>query len=402
MVTERIISALHVIANLDVGGAQEVVRSLAPALNRLGCHTAVLALRDGPMRPLLEQEGVTVRVVAGRSRSLVRDPRAVAELWRIRGEVARFAAALDADLIQTHLLRSMDFLVLAAAPRRRPAVIWTFHNARLDLRADQVPDGGRLLDMKRRGYRSLYHHLSRRAAAMVAVSSEVGSAVRTELRPAWGRLVVIPNGVDVARFPADTEADDVRRGLGVGSEELLVICVAKLYAQKGHATLLEAFAGASATDGRLRLALVGDGPLRDDLSAQIQRLGLAERVTLLGQRLDAARLVAASDLFVLPSLWEGLPMALLEAMASRKPVIASRVSGTDEVLTGGQHGVLVEPESVAELRDALLRLAADPALRQRLGDAGRARVESDFSVDVQARAHLDLYRRVTRPRGSAA
>ena len=390
------VRSLHVIGNLEVGGAQEVVRSLAPALAALGCTTAVVALRDGPMRAPLEQAGIRVRVIQGRSRSMLGDPRGIGELWRIRNDVARTATELGADVIQTHLLRSLDFLMLTIARRSRLAVVWTFHNARLDLRPDQAPGGARLLGMKRRAYRALYHYLSRRSGAMVAVSSEVAAAIRRDLRPPRDRLVVIPNGVDVSRYPSPEGARaTLRASLGVGPHELLITCVAKLYEQKGHRHLLEAFAETVAADERVRLAVVGDGPLRQEIAARIQELGIAPHVLLLGQRTDIADVLTASDVFVLPSLWEGLPMALLEAMAAGLPVIASRVSGTEEVLLDQDAGVLVEPGEVAPLARAMTLLAADAAARERLGEAARRRVVDAYSVEAQARAHLELYRRVT-------
>jgi glycosyltransferase involved in cell wall biosynthesis len=385
---------LHVIGNLDVGGAQEVVRSLAPALAGCGVQASVLTLRDGPMREALEADGVRVHVVPGRRRSLVRDPRAWSELLRIRRDVTEVVERERADILQTHLLSSLDFLMLGVGTRRRrPSVIWTFHNARLDLRPDQLPAGDPTLGLKRRGYRLGYRSASRVAAALVAVSGEVGRSVASELHPAPGRLVVIPNGVQVDRYGEAGDRDAARDSLGVPRDAFLLICVAKLYEQKGHAVLLDAFAGLQAAEG-VHLVLVGDGPLRAQLAERVRDSSLQGRVHLGGIRDDIPSLLAASDAFVLPSLWEGLPMALLEAMASGLPIVASRVAGTEEVLAGTEAGTLVQPGDVDALAAALERVIGDAELRGRLGAAARERVAERYSVAAQAAAHAALYRDV--------
>jgi glycosyltransferase involved in cell wall biosynthesis len=390
--------ALHVIGNLDVGGAQEVVRSLAPALAGCGVEASVLALRDGPMREGLEAAGIRVHVVPGRRRSLVRDPRAWAELLRIRRAVTDTVERERADILQTHLLSSLDFLMLGVGTRRRrPSVIWTFHNARLDLRRDQLPAGDPTLGLKRRGYRLGYRSASRIAAALVAVSGEVGRSVATELRPAPGRLVVIPNGVELDRYGQAGDRDAARDSLGIPRDAFLLICVAKLYEQKGHAVLLDAFERLQAA-GDVHLALIGEGPLRARLAERVAARALAGRVHLAGIRGDVPGLLAASDAFVLPSLWEGLPMALLEAMASRLPVVASRVAGTEEVLEGTDAGLMVEPGDAEALRVALERVIGDGELRGRLAAAARARVAERYSVAAQAASHAELYRDVVARR----
>ncbi len=390
--------AVHVIANLDVGGAQEVVRSLAPALSGCGVDASVLTLRDGPLRHGLEAAGVRVHVVPGRTRSVVRDLGATAELLRIRRDVTDVVLRERADIIQTHLLGSMDFLMIGVGTRdRRPSVVWTFHNAMLDLRPDQLPAGDRTLVLKRRAYRRAYHHASRLVAAMVAVSGEVGRSVARDLRPAPRRLTVIPNGVDIERYGDTTKRKAVRDSIGVPGGALLLTCVAKLYEQKGHAVLLDAFERLHAPR-EVHLALVGDGPLHGSLQARIDDARLQHRVHLTGIRSDIPDVLMASDAFLLPSLWEGLPMALLEAMASGLPIIASRVAGTEEVLAGTEAGLLVEPGDADGLRDAVERLVADDGLRLRLGTAARARVVERYTVAAQAASHARLYRQVVARR----
>lgn len=389
---EPSVRALHLISNLDVGGAQEVVRSLAPALSRAGASVAVATMRDGPLREPLEAAGIPVTVVRGRSRSMVGDPRAFGELRRIYDDLARVVDAHRSQVVQTHLMRSLDFLVLALSRRSyRPSVIWTFHNARLDLRADQLPGRRWLLRPKRAGYRGLYRRASRAAAALVAVSDDVARAIDDDLRPVPGRLVTIPNGVEMERY-AGRAAPGARAEIGIPSGVPLLMCVAKMLEQKGHRHLIDALAAIGHGGEPIHVALLGDGPLREEIEARARSAGVVDRVHLLGTRPDVPRLLAAADGFVLPSLWEGLPMALLEAMAAGLPVIATSVSGTRQVVEDERTGLLVAPADSAELATAMQRLATDRGLRARLGAAARDHVRAEFSVDRQAERHLELYR----------
>lgn len=391
--TERL-RAMHLIANLERGGAQEVVRTLAAALPQSGCHPVVVSLRDGPLHEELLRLGVEVRLVEGRTHSVLALHRYLPEIVRLRRELLRVADADRVDVIQTHLLGSLDFLALSLRLAGRRAVFWTVHNSQLELRADQLPSKRVLLWPKRWAYRWLYRLLSRRVDGFVAVSSEVADAVRRLYRTPRSKVVCIPNGVMLAGYPASVDRAAIRHSLGVADGAPLVTMVAKLMPQKGHAVLLAALPRLLADFPNLRVLLVGAGPLHDELLATIRRYAANDVVLLAGDRPDVPELLAASDLFVLPSLWEGLSMALLEAMASRLPVVASRVSGTSEVIEHGQSGLLVPPGNASALADAIARPLRDASLAQRLGEGARLRVEACYGSRAQAEQHVLLYRSV--------
>ncbi len=395
---ETSLRALHLISNLDVGGAQEVVRTLMPALRSAGVEASVATLRDGPLREPLEAEGIPVAVLKGRSRSLAGDPRAILELGRIYRDLAQTIERERIDVVQTHLMRSLDFLALGLKRRgRHPSIVWTFHNARIDLRPDQLTQRRWLLAPKRVGYRTLYRRGSSVAGAIVAVSDDVARAVRESIRPAAGRLVTIPNGVDTTRFHPGV-AGVPRTELGVPSGAFVVACVAKFHEQKGHRMLIDALATMPRTERPVHAVLLGSGPLRAEIEERARSRGVDDRVHLLGTRADIPNVLRAADASVLPSLWEGLPMALLEAMASGLPVVATSVSGTRQVVTDGTHGLLVEPGDASALGAAMARLVNDSALRDRLGEHGLDRVRSDFSARAQAARHRDLYLALTANR----
>jgi glycosyltransferase involved in cell wall biosynthesis len=397
--TDQPPGVLHVVANLDTGGAQEVVRTLVPALGMTGFRPVVATLRDGPLRAAIEESGVPVEVIAGRAHSLTAPHRALPELRRLRRDLAAVVARHRIAVIQTHLLRSLDFLVLSL--RREPGVrgvLWTVHNARLDLRSDQVPSGAvqrALLGPKRAGYRTLYRTGARLGDGFVAVSDEVASSIVREIRPPADRITTIPNGVDTERYPAPVDRAAVRRELGVSDDTVLVLSIGKLMRQKGHQSLVDAMG--LLDDRKAVVAIAGEGELRGTIETQIADAGLGDRVRLLGLRRDAPQLLAAADAFVLPSLWEGLPMALLEAMASGLPVLATEVSGTSQVVEDGISGLLIpaaDPARLAEGLRELLAVARSPERSEAMGRAARDRVVARFGVRSQAEAHAALYRSI--------
>jgi len=388
------VRVLQVIANLDRGGGQEVVRTLVRYLPEAGCDPVVVSLADGPLRGEIEALGVPVEVVSGRTRALTAGPSAIGELRRIRRDLAGVVARHRPQVIQTHLLRSLDFLALTL--RREPsvrAVFWTVHNAMLNLRADQLPGSQRwLLGPKRLAHRILYRAGGRVADGFIAVSSDVAETVRAAYLPPSGRLWVIPNGVDVERYTRAVDRDAIRASIGVATDAPLAIVVAKLMTQKGHAVLLDALPSLLERVDTLRVVLVGEGELRGALEERVAAAGLTGSVTFAGNRGDIPQLLAASDLFVLPSLWEGLPMALLEAMATGLPVVATAVSGTREVIEDGRSGILVPPGDAPALGAAMIEVLERPETAASLGAAARSRVEDCYSARAQAERHAGLYR----------
>lgn len=233
----------------------------------------------------------------------------------------------------------------------------------------------------------------RRSRAVVAVSNDTQRHLEQGLGLRPGSVTVVRNGIP------DRPGDRARArvALGVGESDLLVLAVGSLMKRKGHRVLLEAMRLVDAMPGvpRWKVAIAGEGAERADLERFIAETGLAERALLLGNRDDVPDLQAAADVFAMPSLWEGLPLAVLEAMFASNPVIATTASGIPEAITHDEEGLLIAPGDPSALAGALHRLLVDPALRRRLGDAARGRAEAEFSV----RAMADGYERLYRLRG---
>ncbi len=214
------------------------------------------------------------------------------------------------------------------------------------------------------------------------------------LRPtgrAGQRTDVIPSGVDTDRFrpSADRIAAKARLGLDVGRP--LIGTVGRLEPRKGTATLIAALATLRAGGRDASLVVVGDGPLRSELVATAARLGLASHVQMLGDRADIEDILAAVDVFVLPSRTEGMSNALLEAMAMALPVVATAVGGTPEVIAEGESGLLVPPDDPSAMAAATARLLDDRPSAARLGAAARQAVEERFGARSMVRRLEAVY-----------
>jgi glycosyltransferase involved in cell wall biosynthesis len=225
----------------------------------------------------------------------------------------------------------------------------------------------------------------------------VSRAIATELVEDLGwpavKVEVVHNAVEVERFEVPAPAG-LREELA--GDRPLVLTPARLDLQKGHDTLL----AAAAEVPEAIFALAGDGPERGRLEASAEHLGVADRVRFLGRRADVPELLAASDVFALPSLYEGSSLAVLEAMAARRAVVSSSISGTDELIEDGRDGLLVAPGDAAALAAALRRLLGDPALRDGLAEAGRKRVEAEFTRERMASRVAGVYAELLRSPGA--
>ena len=206
------------------------------------------------------------------------------------------------------------------------------------------------------------------------------------------RLTTVPNGIR-SRGPGLGRLA-ARAALGLDPQQLVVLTVGRLTVQKGQRYLIDAVPALAARFPDLAVVVLGHGHLHEQLRAQAAGLGVADRVHLPGHRTDARMLLDAADVFVLPSRQEGMPLAALEAMDAGLPVVATRVIGTTEVVADGATGLLVPPEDSAALAEAVGQLLADPALRERYGQAGRQRYREHFTSRRMAAQTLGVYEQV--------
>jgi glycosyltransferase involved in cell wall biosynthesis len=204
-------------------------------------------------------------------------------------------------------------------------------------------------------------------------------------------MTVIPNGIPPMEAIRD-QRSMIRGELGLANDAVLILSVGRLVYQKGHEYLIQAMQTVARQLPSARAVICGDGPLRDELEAEVARMGLDGRVHLLGNRLDIGRYLIAADLFVLPSRWEGLPVALLEAMDTGLPIVATRVEGVEEVIQTADQGALVPPEDARALAASICALGTDPERRRHMGVAARARVRESYTTDIMCEKYLSLMR----------
>jgi glycosyltransferase involved in cell wall biosynthesis len=198
------------------------------------------------------------------------------------------------------------------------------------------------------------------------------------------KVITIRNGIDLADYDPcmllPAERKQLRAELGLQGAGGIVGTVASLQVKKGHSYLLEAIPLVLSEFPDAYFLLAGEGPERGRLRAMTRRLQIEDRVRFLGVRHDISRILALIDLFVLPSLWEGLPNAILEAMAMQKPVVATTVDGNVEAVVAGKTGLLVPPRDAFALADAIRELLRDSEIARNMGVAGRERIEQGFSL----------------------
>lgn len=360
---DRPIPVALVITDLDVGGAERALVQLATRLDRRRWDASVITLMaEGPLAAELRAADVPATCLGVDRR------RPLAAIRSLRAALA----AVRPRLVQSFLFHANVATRLATPRRGGPWLL----------------GGLRVAERQRHWHLWLDRLTERRACGSVCVSEGVRRFAVDRGRLDPRRLTVIPNGVDLARI--DRARPTPRVSLGLSPSDRLVLFVGRLDPQKGLATLLDAWPRVLAAHPAATLLLVGDGPERPRVDAWIAAHPNA-RVQPIGPREDVPGLLKTADLLVLPSLWEGMPNAVLEAMAAGLPVVATRVEGTDELVLDGQTGWLVPPGDPPSLSAALLAALADPAEARRRGARGRDRAERRFSLDSSVQAYQSLW-----------
>ena len=288
------------------------------------------------------------------------------------------------DVLHAHLVRSTILAGIAGRLSGTP-VVATLHNTQ---RRSGVGPALQIAE------RWVLRNIVRR---VIAVGWETARAHRELLGER--AIDVIPNAVTEPRVLSARERAETRRELGVPDGAPLLISVGRLVPQKALSDLLRAFAQLPDHPVAPQLRIAGRGRLEASLAREIEQLGLGGRARLLGLRSDVPRLLAASDLYVSSSHWEGLPISILEAMAAGLPVVATQVGDAPRAI-GVDSGVLVAPRDPAALARAIADLLADPVRLRGLGIAGRARVRAEFGAEAWAERHQALYAEVVERRHS--
>jgi len=367
------IRLLQLIDQLGFAGAEGLLNTFAAGIDRSCFDLHIFSLRPG--RPevagSLRALGIPVTELNQRSAYDLAVPLAL----------VRYIRRERIDIIHTHLLGADIIGRLAGFITRRP-VVSTIHNARIDL--DKEPRRRQWLE---RWTARLW------CSRLIVVSGLLRDEIAEWFDFPRSRVIAIPNGVDTARFrPAPGfDAADIRRKL-LGGDYRMVSNVARLVPQKAQSYLVEAMAPVLSARPDVRLALVGDGPLRDEVMELAARLDIDEKVVITGIRSDVPAILAATDVFVLSSLWEGMPVALLEAMAAGCPAVATDVGGVAQVLKHGVTGLLVRPADPPALAAAISECLDHPELARQRAAAAQKMVVAEYDITTMIRRWENVYR----------
>lgn len=368
------IRVLECIRQGKIGGGESHLLSLVAHLDRDSFEPVVLSFTDGPMVERLKEMGVETRLIHTEKPFDVR-------IW---GQVKQLLEAEAPDIIHAHGTRANSNVLWAARKLGIPVVYtvhgWSFHQ-------DQHPLVRRIRIWGER-------YLTGRSQVNISVSVSNQQSGKEKL-PQF-ESIVVNNGIDQQKFDPERNYANIRAELGIPAERVVVLFIARFTAHKQPLTLIRAFAralqGGQAPD--VHLLMVGDGDEKEAGVELVKTLRLEDRVSFQAFRQDVPDVLHAADIFVLPSLWEGLPIGLLEAMAMRKAVIGTRVDGTREVLQDGDNGLMVEPGDVDALAAAIVRLAGSGELRESLRTSAYQTVRQRFDAATMTREIETIYSQV--------
>ena len=363
---------VQLITEMAPAGAEKVVHDLAIGLSAKGHQVCVATLLDAPGQPTtltddLPAHGVTVMRLKMRWKG---------DLLRLSA-LARLLRQARPHILHTHLWHA-DLAAKAMLPaiwRRRPALLSTIHIA------DRRPIHWRFaIDRLTQPW----------VDQIVSVSPSVMDFYRRRVGAAAHKCVVVPNGINVAAYQALPDRRQARARCGAASAEPVIGTIARLDPQKGLPVLLQAFGILARRCPRAALLIAGAGPDREALEALAVRLGLANRVHMLGFQQDVRPVLAALDVFVLPSRWEGFGLATLEAMAAGLAVVVTDVPGSRDLVEHEQTGLVVPPNDPLALGRAIIRCLTQTDIRVRMGQRAQT-TASSFSVQKMVDRYEQLY-----------
>jgi glycosyltransferase involved in cell wall biosynthesis len=367
----KAVRVLHLDTGREWRGGQQQVLYLSGALAAAGHTSIILTPRGSPLAIRAREEGIPLREIPYHGAG---DPIAI-------NKIVQAIQEINADILHAHTANahSLGFFVMrwpSLPKERRPTFV-------VHRRVDFPPGSDPITRMRYTSEPCLFLCVSR---AVRDVLLHHGVAAE--------RLRVVPSCVDPARIDrhAGEDSSRLREEIAVPADADLIGSVGALVPHKGHRHLLAAMPRILAARPDARLVLFGDGPLEAELRRDCWERGLQTRVSFAGFRPDVARFLHCFDLFVQPSTEEGLGTSILDAMAARLPVVASRAGGIPEIVRHGETGWLVPPAAPSELAGAIISLLEDPRRRAQFGEAGRTRVIEAFSIAALRDRVLDAYR----------
>ena len=382
----------HILEKLPPGGAEILVRRLTAGLAaRNEFIPIVVGFEGGYLTDKIIGEGVKVELLGLSRRSVQSAPSFISSLVRIVSKLRHIFTREKVAVVHGHMVDAGMLSTAAARSLGIPSVI-TFHSTSL-LPVERLSETAGL---RRSARLTLLRHFSRIADANVAVSPEVKWALMKNLGWKPDYVSVITNGVPLPDGMDETARMKTRllarEKIGLEKEAKIIFSAGRLVANKGHKHLVEAVGELRRRIPGILLVIAGDGPEQNNLANLAVSLGCGDSVRLAGFVPDPAPYYHAADLFALPSYWEGMPLALVEAMSYSLPVIASAVSGVDTVISDGRDGLLFPVKNHEAIAGAAAAILEDESFAGRLGRRAREKVTREYDLNRTLDRHVELYR----------
>jgi len=372
-VSLRNIRVCHIAhGDLWAGAEVQLATLLAALARKPGYEFSAVLLNDGKLADALRNVGISVNILSEASFNSA----------QLLIRLVRYLKHHQPDIVHTHKYKDNILGSCAAALAGVHIVVRSVHGMTEPFRGREY--------IKMGLYESLDKLMNKwKVSKIIAVSSDITSTLTKIYGPR--KVVRIHNGINLQQIEVMQDRNKVRKRLGVGSDEYLVGTVGRLTPVKGHDIMMKTAHLLKKESVNCKFLIVGDGPLMLTLKTLARTLGIEKEVILAGQRDDVYDLINAMDVFLLPSLHEGIPMVLLESLALGRPIIASRVGGVPEIISHDKEGLLVEPGSPEELKRGIRTLMDDRSHASKLAEAGRKRVEEGFTGNLMAERTAQLY-----------
>jgi len=359
------IKVMQIVLSLECGGAERIVVNLVNRLKERFDFSVCVLDKLGDLEGEL---GSKIRVDC---------------MERIEGidfflpfKMARLIKEISPDVIHVHNPTCLFYTAMAVKLAGRGKIVFTQHG----------------LAKKSWKMVKALRFLSRFITKAVAVSDDIAGYLEDSYGVNKERIKIIINGIDENVYKSDqSRSQDIKEKFNLNGE-YVIGHVARLSPEKDQATLLKAFCKVNSEMERVKLVIVGDGPLKDSLRSKVKSLKLEDKVLFLGSRNDVQELMNMFDLFVLSSIREGTSLTLLEAMAAGLPIVATKVGGNADVVIDKKTGLLVPPKEPDKLAEAVINLLKDNGLRKKMGKEGRKMVEEKFCLDRMAKEYEKIYR----------
>lgn len=374
------IKVLHIFTILPVGGAETLMLNIAKNIDRDRFDLTVCCLSEkGDIGRQIEECGIEVISLGNKKIGSLNIPLLL--------KLTNLIKHKGFHIVHTHMYNAGFYGRLAARLANTPVILFSVHN----------------IYQKTKPHRMFINRLLSIITDRVFVAtSTVMADVMQYDRVPLEKMEIIPYGIDTDPFAETHDRNAVRKELGLKTEDIVIGNVARLEPAKGQSFLIEAVKVLKDRDINMKCLIIGSGRLEQELKGLADSLEINDRIIFLGTRTDLPRLFSAMDIFVFPSLWEGLPLSLLSAMASGLPIITTHAGGVKDVIVNGENGIVIPTSNPSAAAEAIKKMICDQRLRQRLSDRAKRDVMQNYSAMVMTKRLEKAYETIFSPHGTAS